>query len=107
MWRCIFVIVAFSSCSAGKEDAPHHQYSFETTVFSSEYGGYGYAIHQGGKLIIHQPIVPAIAGSQGFSMKQQAQQVAALVVAKLEKGLMPPTVTTDEVNAVLEDVAAP
>lgn len=102
MWRFILFIVGFCSCTTQKE-YPAHQHQFEASVFRSEYGGFGYDIRQGNKVIIHQSSIPAIAGNQGFISEQSAQKIATLVIAKLEEGLMPPTVTIDEVNAALRD----
>lgn len=101
--RCILFIIVVCSCSNSKEDAPHHQHAFVARVFPSEYAGFGYDIHQGNKLIIHQPIIPAIAYNKGFATRQSAQKMAALVITKLEQGLMPPAVTADEVNAILKE----
>jgi hypothetical protein len=101
MWRCIFFVIGCCSCSTPKQDSIH-QHRFEASVFRSEYGGFGYDIRQGDKLIIHQPSIPAIAGNRGFATDQGARKIAALVITKLEKGLMPPTLTPDEVNATLQ-----
>ncbi len=57
-----------------------------------------YDIFSDGKLLIHQPSVPGIAGNKGFKDKASAEKVADLVVKKIKKGEMPPTVTIEEMK---------
>ena len=57
-----------------------------------------YDIYANGKLMIHQPSKPGMQGNEGFKTKEQAQSVAGLVIAKIKKGIMPPSVTTDELQ---------
>lgn len=59
---------------------------------------YGYDIYDAGKLLIHQPSVPGAPGNKGFKRKSDAENVAKLVLAKIKKGEMPPSVTIDEVK---------
>lgn len=59
---------------------------------------FGYDIFSASKLMIHQSIAPALSGNQGFKTKKQAQQVAELVIKKIISGVLPPTVTTEELN---------
>lgn len=59
---------------------------------------YGYDIYDAGKLMIHQPSVPGAPGNKGFKRKPDAESVATLVLAKIKKGEMPPSVTTDEMK---------
>ena len=50
-----------------------------------------------GKVLIHQPNIPAIPGNQGFELETHATQVAQLVVRKINAGIMPPSVSSEEV----------
>jgi hypothetical protein len=59
---------------------------------------YGYDIYNTEKLMIHQPSVPGIQGNKGFKTKADAERVAKLMISKIKKGEMPPTVTTDELK---------
>ncbi len=61
---------------------------------------FGYDIYKDGKLLIHQPTIPTIAGSKGFITKDAAEKVAQLVLNKIKKGEMPPTITIQEIQAV-------
>ena len=51
-----------------------------------------------GRLIIHQNIIPAMPGNEGFKTKADASKVAQLVIGKIKKGEMPPTVTIEEMK---------
>jgi hypothetical protein len=59
---------------------------------------YGYDVFGGGRLMIHQTSVPALPGNEGFKTKEDASKVAALVIGKIRKGEMPPTVSIDEMK---------
>lgn len=48
--------------------------------------------------MIHQPAIPGIPGNEGFKTKEAAQKVADLVVNKIKKGEMPPSVTIEELK---------
>ncbi len=60
--------------------------------------GYGYDILNDGKLYIHQPIIPAISGKQGFKTEADAKRVGEYVKNKIDNGIMPPTLTVDELK---------
>lgn len=59
---------------------------------------YGYDVFADGRLMIHQPSVPALPGNEGFKTKEDTTKVAALVIGKIRKGEMPPTVSIDEMK---------
>ncbi len=61
---------------------------------------YCYDIFIDGKLLIHQPSVPGMPGKQGFLIKSDAEKVAALVIKKVEKGIMPPTIDAKELDSL-------
>lgn len=61
---------------------------------------YGYDIYSDNKLLIHQPSVPGVAGNEGFKTKAGAEKVARLVIGKIKKGEMPPTVTVEEMKGL-------
>jgi hypothetical protein len=65
-------------------DAPKHTYCYD--VFAD------------GRLMIHQTSAPALPGSQGFKTKEDATKVALLVIDKIKKGEMPPTISIDEMK---------
>lgn len=57
-----------------------------------------YDILKNGNLFIHQPSIPGMPGHEGFKTKEQAAKVAELVISKMKEGLMPPTVTEEELR---------
>jgi Domain of unknown function (DUF4907) len=59
---------------------------------------YGYDIYVNGRLRIHQPTIPGQPGNAGFTKREDAKKVALLVIDKINKGIMPPTVTQDELK---------
>ena len=59
---------------------------------------FGYDVFADGKLMIHQPSMPGMPGNNGFKDKAAAEKVAQLVITKIKKGEMPPTVTTEEMK---------
>lgn len=59
---------------------------------------YGYDVFADGKLMIHQYSIPALGGNEGFKSKAAAEKVAKLVIEKIKKGEMPPTVSIDEMK---------
>lgn len=59
---------------------------------------WGYDISIGDKLMIHQLNIPGIPGNEGFKTKKAAQKVADLVIRKMKKGEMPPSITVEELK---------
>lgn len=59
---------------------------------------WGYEILIDNKLIIHQSSIPALSGNDGFKSKEAAQKVADLVITKIKKGEMPPSITIEELK---------
>ena len=59
---------------------------------------FGYDVYANGKLLIHQASIPAMPGNEGFATKADAEKVAQLVIDKIRKGEMPPTVTIKEMK---------
>jgi len=48
--------------------------------------------------MIHQTSAPALSGNEGFKTKKDAAKVALLVIEKVKKGEMPPTISIDEMK---------
>lgn len=57
-----------------------------------------YDIYSSGRLMIHQTSKPGLPGNEGFKTKDDAIKVAELVMYKIRKGEMPPTVTVEEMK---------
>ncbi|MFN0201569.1 MAG: DUF4907 domain-containing protein [Bacteroidia bacterium] len=59
---------------------------------------FGYDIFVQGQKMIHQPYIPGVQGAKGFSTKADAERVAKLVITKIQRGEMPPTVSLEELE---------
>jgi hypothetical protein len=70
-------------------------------IVSSVNKTYGYDVLINNKILIHQTNIPGAPGNEGFKKRTQAVKAAQLVVEKLKQGMMPPTLTPDEVNKIL------
>ncbi|WP_199121053.1 DUF4907 domain-containing protein [Pedobacter sp. ASV28] len=71
---------------------------FTYQLINSAAGTFGYDVYSNGKLTIHQPTIPGMPGIKGFASKAAAQKVAQLVMKKMAKGEMLPTVTLKEMK---------
>ncbi len=99
MPRISTLILLFSLCFSIASARPHYRiHVFKTT--HKESIGYGYDILNAGKPFIHQASVPAIAGNEPFKTRKQAKRVARLVRKKLKQGIMPPTISLTELQAL-------
>jgi hypothetical protein len=59
---------------------------------------WGYDILVNNKLTIHQPSIPSLPGNEGFKTKESAEKVAKLVIKKMKKGEMPPSIDAQEMK---------
>jgi hypothetical protein len=59
---------------------------------------WGYDILVNNKLTIHQPSIPSQPGNEGFKTKESAEKVAKLVIQKMKKGEMPPSIDAKELK---------
>ena len=65
-------------------DAPNHTFCYD--------------VYADGRLLFHQTSIPAMPGNEGFKTKGDAEKVAELVIDKIKKGEMPPTVSVEEMQ---------
>jgi hypothetical protein len=68
------------------------------TIIQGNENTFGYDIYKDSRLIIHQANIPAVSGNKGFETKELAESVALLVIEKVSKGEMPPTVSIEELK---------
>lgn len=75
-------------------------YKIDTTyqIISAADNTYGYEILIKNKTLIKQLTIPGRPGTTGFKRKEDAEKVAQLIIRKLSKGIMPPTVDEKELN---------
>jgi|JI7StandDraft_1071085.scaffolds.fasta_scaffold31066_2 hypothetical protein len=92
-YACFFLVHDGLAQSAKKA---FDEYAFKTVQVQNN--TWGYDIYVNNKHKIHQPNIPGKAGKEGFKTKEDAQKVAELVIKKMKKGEMPPTVTKGELK---------
>ncbi len=63
-------------------------------------GGFGYDVYLDGKLYVHQPHVPAVAGNKGFSSAENARLTGEYVGYKIKHNIMPPSVSPHELDSL-------
>lgn len=61
-------------------------------------GTFGYDILNDGKLFVRQQNIPGQPGNKGCATKEEAERLAALVITKVKKGEMPPTVMKEDLD---------
>lgn len=63
--------------------------------------GYGYNILMDGKLYVHQPHIPAVAGNRGFASVADAKKAGDFIKYKVEHHIVPPSVTVEELDSLM------
>ena len=71
-----------------------------TAKIFKEGNGFGYDILIDDALYVHQPTIPAIGGNQTFKSSSDAQRAADLVISKIRQGILPPTVSIEELQTI-------
>lgn len=99
VFLCVFCgmsVFVFPQAPASGDAGPRFSYK----CIAAEKETFGYEIYRDGKLLIHQPTIPGASGTTGFRSKEDAEKVAVLVISKLKKNVMPPTVTKEELRVL-------
>ena len=97
----IFILVGCKGNINQNEKIPERMngmYTYE--IIHAENNTFGYDIFNGEKPFIHQPNIPGVPGVLGFISKEEAEKTARLVIQKLEKNIMPPTITRNELDSL-------
>jgi hypothetical protein len=100
----ISIILLFVfGCSQKPKETKHisdesHIPILKDSIFVSEFGGYGYDIFVDGKVKLHQPHIPSVAGIVGFSSAEEAKKIAKLVIKQMEHNHFPPIVTKQDLK---------
>jgi hypothetical protein len=84
------------SAVSPNNEKPASNYRF-VTLFDVQIG-WGYDIFLNDVLKIHQPHIPVVQGIQGFKSAYDAELVAKKVIEKLDAGIMPPTLSEQELR---------
>lgn len=83
-----------------EQHVPASGAGFEVAFFRNTDSTFGYAIKREAKVMVHQPNIPAVSGNSGFISQEEAGKVAALMVEKIEKKIMPPSVSVQELDSL-------
>ena len=59
---------------------------------------WGYDILVDNRMKIHQPSIPGQPGNEGFKTREGAEKAAKLVIKKMKKGDMPPSIDAKELK---------
>ncbi|MBI5217954.1 MAG: DUF4907 domain-containing protein [Bacteroidia bacterium] len=109
---CACVALSLSKCSGNnKTDReeikqnqskknPYAKAQIDIKTFKTDTLGWGYDIYIYKGLYVHQPHIPAINGNRGFNSEADARKVAELVVNKIRKNSMPPSVSINELDSL-------
>ncbi|MBK7967010.1 MAG: DUF4907 domain-containing protein [Bacteroidetes bacterium] len=77
---------------------------FSASTYKNKSGdgpeGFGFDIFQDGKMMIHQNSIPAIQGNKAFATEEDAKAVGALMLYKVSKGIMPPTISVEDLDSL-------
>ncbi len=81
-----------------KAAPPKTPVAYSNRIIPGSQDTFGFDIYANKKILIHQPNIPAVLGNEGFKTKMAAEKVAQLMIQKLKKGEMPPTVSIEEMK---------
>lgn len=71
---------------------------FQYFIIKTDSATYGYSIYADGNLYILQNSIPAMGGNKGFANATTAAKCAMLVIQKIKRGEMPPSLTVEEIK---------
>ncbi|MBX7141526.1 MAG: DUF4907 domain-containing protein [Chitinophagales bacterium] len=94
----ILLLVTVTNRSMAQTDAAKQTQALTYQIIDSQNNTFGYDVYRDGKLMIHQTSIPAMPGNDGFKTRDDAAKVAEMVMYKIRKGEMPPTVTVEEMK---------
>lgn len=103
-WSLVFLFISVycSSLAQNKADSSQQRISPDIVIsykiISVTNGTWGYDIYTNLKVTIHQPTIPGRPGNEGFKSKEDADKVAKLVIEKMKKGELPPTIKNEDLK---------
>ena len=78
----------------------HKDTKLTSRIIDAPNGTFGYEVLSDDKLFVRQTNVPGRPGNEGCRTREQAEKLSALVIQKIQRGEMPPTVTGDELKSL-------
>ena len=98
-----FIRWSNTKASSGDHQSDAHSYrepDLRVAIIPAPDNTYGYEILMNGRILIHQPHIPAIPGNEGFKKKEDAQTVAEFLIHKLRQNIFPPSVSVEELDSL-------
>jgi len=98
----IFAVSAFFLLKpSNKEEISNPYANSEITyeIFETE-DGFGYEVSIDGQAYVRQSNIPAVTGNKGFENREDASLVAEIMMQKIKEGILPPTVTLEELDGL-------
>lgn len=105
----IFTLLIFVySCKSDYTEDENANYAYDLnlevkTIFNDSIG-WGYQIYQNGDIYINQPHIPTIQGYKGFENEKSARKIGEYVMNKIENNIIPPTITHEELDSILNSI---
>lgn len=90
----------FIFCSCNQQTKQKGNGHYQIRIYQTGIDQYGYDVNKDSAAFIHQPIIPTIQRNRGFATEQDARKVAELMIYKIENGITPPSVTTQELDSL-------
>ena len=95
-------IIDSTTQPAEPEKNPYEGSVIEVRTFKNDavLKGFGYDIYVDNALKVHQPHIPAVSGSKGFSSEEKAKRAGEFVGNKFRNNIMPPSVSPRELDSL-------
>lgn len=77
--------------------------NFRYQIIEAPEKTFGYDVYRDEALFIHQPHIPGVPGVKGFAKEEQAVKAAELMITKMKNGVVPPTLSEEEIADILKN----
>jgi hypothetical protein len=81
-------------------NSAHRNAELRMKIIAAPNNTYGYDILKNGRILIHQPQIPALPGNEGFKTEEKAEKVAEFVIHKIRQNIFPPSITIQELDSL-------
>ena len=79
---------------------PFENADLKVEIIKNTDGTFGYQVLYNSSAMVSQPNIPGMPGNAGFTTKEKAEKVGDLIVSKIKKNQMPPTVSIQELDSL-------
>lgn len=98
------IALILNACEYGMNDTGQSHVAldspYQLEVYQKAVNDWGYRILKEGTPFIEQPHIPSVPGNKGFNSKENAQVTAEFIIYKLNKGIVPPTISFHELDSL-------